>query len=89
MGRLTIEEAGEDFALIRRRINTCPSCTTSEEYAEWMKEARKIKPPYTTWFCTDCTPEFAAMNRSRGTCDYPKIRFRKDKDGGIEGYNGK
>lgn len=84
MGR--IAKTDEEFEKIRRRIYTCPACTTADVYNKWMKEAMKIKPPYSTWFCTDCTPTFAAYNRMRGCCDRPEIRFRKDADSGIEGY---
>lgn len=76
----------EDLEAITKRINTCPSCTTPEKYEGWMSVAANVKPPYTTWFCTDCTPTFAAYSRMRGCCDRPEIRFRKDADSGIEGY---
>lgn len=86
MGQGRTVRTEEDFEAIRKRIRTCPSCTTPEKYEAWVNVAANIKPPYSTWFCTDCTPTFAARSRMRGVCDYPEIKFRRDKDGGLEGY---
>ena len=67
-------------------VNLNYLCATPEQYEEWRRVARLSPPPYESWFCTDCTPQYQLEMKEKGWCARPEIKFRRNKDGGVEGY---
>lgn len=61
-------------------------CATPEQYEDWRQAARMSKPSLDSWFCTDCTPSYQREMKKKNWCMRPEIRFKKTKDGDIEGY---
>ena len=76
----------EDLKMLRKLWNSVPKCTDRKTYKKWDKAARgSAKPNAYTWFCTDCTPEYAAVMRRKKLCSHPFVSFRMTEEG-IEGY---
>lgn len=69
---------------LRFHVKRVPSCSTQEQFDEWRTFASQQKPSYTTWFCTDCTPEFQLKHKQQGTCDFPYIKFKR-VEGSLDG----
>lgn len=70
------------YRVVFKRV---PKCSTPEQYFAWVEVAR-IVPPGKAGFCTDCTPEYAALMRSIGLCENTFIEFDKDGDGYVPAY---
>jgi len=71
--------------LLQYHVKRIPNCTNYDEFWEWRKLANASLPPYSTWFCTDCTKEFQSKMIKENKCDHPYISF-KLVHGDIEGY---
>ena len=69
-----------------RIVNMDYPCALPEEYEVWKRAARLSRPPYDSWFCVDCTPDFQKLNKKLNRCARPDIRFKRMKDGSIEGF---
>jgi hypothetical protein len=67
-------------------VNLNYLCATPEQYEEWRRAARLSPPPYDSWICTDCTPEYQAKMKAKGWCARPEIRFKRTQRDGIEGF---
>jgi len=71
--------------LLRFHVKRIPNCSTPEQFEEWRTFASQQTPSYTSWFCTDCTPEFQLKHKKQGTCDHPYIKFKRI-EGSLDGY---
>lgn len=69
-----------------RIVKTVYLCATPEQFAGWKRAARLSPPPFPGYFCTDCTPSYQREMKEKGWCARPEIRFKKTKEGDIEGY---
>lgn len=77
----------KDKDLRRQKIvNMAYLCATPEQYADWKAAARLCNTSYESWFCTDCTPSYQREMKKKNWCMRPEIRFKKTKDGDIEGF---
>ena len=75
---------------VNKRVNSswmrAPGCVTLEQFKHWVEEA--VQVGYTghdVTFCTDCTPEYQAVNLAERLCDHPYIRFFRSADGELYG----
>lgn len=78
---------GASFALRLQRHGrkTYPPCFQSyKQYDVWKDLARMSRPH--SGFCTDCTPEHKFEMESQNRCLYPKVIFKVNKEGDLEGY---
>jgi hypothetical protein len=71
--------------LLRFHVKRVPNCCKREQFDEWKSFASQQKPSYTSWFCTDCTPEFQLKHKKKQTCDHPYVKFKRI-DGSLDGY---
>jgi hypothetical protein len=71
--------------LLRFHVKRVPNCSTPEQFKEWRSFAQQQIPSYTSWFCTDCTPEFQLKHKKQGTCDHSYIKFKKI-EGSLDGF---
>jgi len=61
-------------------------CATPEQYEKWRKVARLIPPPVTSWFCTDCTPEYQKGMMRQRKCARSYIKFETSREEGYVGF---
>jgi hypothetical protein len=71
--------------LLEFHVKRVPNCSTHDQFDEWRTFAAQLTPSYTSWFCTDCTPEFQLKHKRKGTCDHPYIKFKRIQ-GSLDGY---
>lgn len=78
MKELTIQKRKDRFM----SYNIRPCCATASEWDGWCQAERFYKTPIEgVYFCTDCTPEFAAYNRNHGKCKHTGVVFASDGEG--------
>jgi len=64
-----------------------PKCFGSrKEFSEWTKLARLLHPHPNHGFCEDCTETYKIQMLKQGRCEFPEVKFKKSRDGGLEGY---
>lgn len=71
--------------LLKLHVKRIPNCATFEQFKEWRMTTMSSMPPYKSWFCTDCTPQYQNEMKNQGRCDHLYIRFENFQDG-VEGY---
>lgn len=62
-----------------------PVCFDSgRQYALW-REAALRRPPGSSTYCADCTPEYQQRMVGQGRCAHPRTTFHLDREGYVEG----
>jgi len=57
-----------------------------KQYSDWVKFARHSHPHPNHGYCEDCTLEYKTEMLKQNRCEFPEVKFKKSRDGGLEGF---
>jgi len=57
-----------------------------KQYTDWVKFARHAHPHPNHGYCEDCTLEYKTEMLKQNRCEFPEVKFKKSRDGGLEGF---